>query len=101
MRQFRQFKITNVVALKEQNELQNVIHRINWLYESTLDGVDLAIPGIVNLPAPDPENFIESDNVTVEMLKEWVLNILGAEQLVKLDEILDTRLNEVVLDISQ
>lgn len=95
----RVFKINKVVALKEKNGLQNVINRVEWSYGNNVEGDSVLIKGVVNLQEPEPENFIDSESVSVDMLIEWINNTLSEKEINRLDTLLDNQLNEVVLDI--
>lgn len=95
----RKFNILKVVAKKQKEGLENVIHSVNWSYEH-IEGEDFAhLKGSSQLPEPDPDNFIASENVTIGMVIEWVEASLSEEGVVRLNTLLDNQLNEVVLDI--
>lgn len=96
----RVFKIDKVVALKEKNELQNVINRVEWSYGSSVEEDSVLIKGVVNLKEPTLENFVDSESVTLDMVIEWVKNTLGEDEVNRLNTLLDSQLNEVVLDIN-
>lgn len=95
----RKFKILKVVAKKQEEGLENVIHLVSWSYEH-IEGEDFAhLKGSSRLPEPDPNNFIASENVTIDMVIGWVEASLSEEGIARLNNFLDNQLNEVILNI--
>lgn len=98
----RNIKILEVVAKKQFNEFENVIHKVNWLYEHKNENDEneyACIHVFTQLQNPTSDNFVASENVTREMVKGWVESTLNEETLNRYNEHLDSKLNDIVLDI--
>ncbi len=66
-----------------ENTLENVVFQADWRYTATSqDGKYVEeIVGLASIPAPDPDNFIPFENLTEEVVSDWILNIVNIEQL--------------------
>lgn len=66
-----------------ENTLENVVFQADWRYTATSqDGKYVEeIVGLASIPDPDPDNFIPFENLTEEVVSDWVLNIVNIEQL--------------------
>lgn len=61
--------------------LENVIQTVHWRYKGTEDDISADVYGVVTLPAPDAENFIEWEDMTNAEVYSWLESILDVEQL--------------------
>ena len=98
----KNIKILEVIAKKQFNEFENVIHRVSWLYEHKNENDENEYASIhvsTQLQNPTTDTFIASENITKEIVKGWVEATLNEEILNRYNEYLDNKLNEVVLDI--
>jgi len=88
----KNWTISSVKAKVEQDGLQNVIHTIHWRLGKQ-DGEHYAdVYGSKSLPAPSPESFIPSDEVTKDLLISWLEASFEAEELESLNTKLDNQL---------
>jgi len=84
--------IASVKAQVEQDGLQNVIHTIHWRLGKE-DGDHYAdVYGSKSLAAPSADNFIPSEDVTLDMVKEWLEASFEAEELESLEANLDAQI---------
>ena len=89
----KNWTISSVKAQVEQDGLQNVIHTIHWRLGKQ-DGEHYAdVYGSKSLAAPSEDNFIPSEDVTLEMVKEWLEASFEAEELEALEANLDAQLD--------
>ena len=85
--------ISSVKAKVEQDGLQNVIHTIHWRLGKQ-DGEHYAdVYGSKSLAAPSADNFIPSEDVTLEMVKGWLEASFEAEELEALEANLTAQLD--------
>ena len=81
----KNWTISSVKAKVEQDGLQNVIHTIHWRLGKQ-DGEHYAdVYGSKSLAAPSPDNFIPSEDVTLEIIKGWLEASFEAEELESLE----------------
>ena len=100
----KNWTISSVKAKVEQDGLQNVIHTIHWRLGKQ-DGEHYAdVYGSKSLAAPSEDNFIPSEDVTLEMVKEWLEASFEAEELealeANLDAQLDAKINPTEVELS-
>ena len=100
----KNWTISSVKAKVEQEGLQNVIHTIHWRLGKQ-DGEHYAdVYGSKSLAAPSAENFIPSEDVTLEMVKEWLEASFEADELealeANLDAQLDAKINPTEVELS-
>jgi hypothetical protein len=92
----KNWTISSVKAQVEQDGLQNVIHTIHWRLGKQ-DGEHYAdVYGSKSLAAPSADNFIPSEDVTLEMVKGWLEASFEAEELEALESNLDAQLNSKI-----
>ena len=66
----------------KSGELEGVIYVIGFTYFA-MEG-DVIISSVqkeINVPKPDPNNFVPLNDVTLEMLESWTISIIDVEQL--------------------
>jgi len=100
----KNWTISSVKAKVEQDGLQNVIHTIHWRLGKQ-DGEHYAdVYGSKSLAAPSEDNFIPSEDVTLEMVKEWLEASFEAEELEALEANLtaqlDAKINPTEVELS-
>ena len=92
----KNWTISSVKAKVEQDGLQNVIHTIHWRLGKQ-DGEHYAdVYGSKSLEAPSEDNFIPSEDVTLEMVKGWLEASFETEELESLEANLDAQLNSKI-----
>ena len=92
----KNWTISSVKAKVEQDGLQNVIHTIHWRLGKQ-DGEHYAdVYGSKSLAAPSEDNFIPSEDVTLEMVKGWLEASFETEELESLEANLDAQLNSKI-----
>lgn len=64
--------IKNVDCIVSLNGLANIIKSVNWEYGNGT----VSITGTVELPEPDQNNFIPFEEITGDMVKEWIQKIV-------------------------
>ena len=64
--------ITNVELQKQENILQNVVITINWTLTASEGNYKTRESGTTNLQPPDPNNFIDYQNLTNDILVSWI-----------------------------
>ena len=89
----KNWTISSVKAKVEQDGLQNVIHAIHWRLGKQ-DGEHYAdVYGSKSLAAPSPNNFIPSEDVTLEMVKGWLESSFEMDELEALEANLTAQLD--------
>jgi len=89
----KNWTISSVKAKVEQDGLQNVIHTIHWRLGKQ-DGEHYAdVYGSKSLAAPSEDDFIPSEDVTLEMVKGWLEASFETDELEALEANLDAQLD--------
>lgn len=100
----KNWTISSVKAKVEQDGLQNVIHTIHWRLGKQDGEHYVDVYGSKSLAAPSPDNFIPSEDVTLEMVKGWLEASFKADELEALEANLtaqiDTKINPTEITLS-
>ena len=73
-----QWEIMNLHPQKSLDGLSDVISAISYVYRGTReDGVNAFVSGMLNLPTPNVESFIDYGNITRETIISWLENSLN------------------------
>lgn len=64
----------------------NIVKTINWTFTGTKNGKEYIIDGTQELPSPDEDNFIPFDEVNIDVLRGWLLDLIPVEQYYELVE---------------
>lgn len=88
----KNWTISSVKAQVEQDGLQNVIHTIHWRLGKEDGDHYVDVYGSKSLSAPSADDFIPSEDVTLDMVKEWLEASFEAEELESLEANLDAQL---------
>jgi hypothetical protein len=68
-----QWEIMNLHPKKSLDGLNDVISAITYVYRGTReDGVDGFVSGMLNLPTPNVESFINYSDITQETIISWL-----------------------------
>ena len=63
-------------------ELEGVIFAIGFTYFAMEgDTIISSVQKEINVPKPDPNNFVPLNDVTLQMLESWTMSIIDVEQL--------------------
>lgn len=73
------FKPLQVFVIPTLNGMANVIKRVVWEMEISSNGQTTKAVGEIVLPDPNPETYIETTEVTSEILKGWVMEANGGD----------------------
>jgi hypothetical protein len=66
----------------QEGDLEKVITNIHWRYSGTdEDGVSEETYGCQSVPSPNPEAFTAYEEVTKEMVEEWLESMMDMEEL--------------------
>jgi hypothetical protein len=49
----------------------------------------------IDLPAPDPNNFIPASTLTKQQMQQWAENILGPQKIAEMDDRIANKLKEI------
>ena len=63
-----EYLVTGMESYRSLYGLQDVITTVYW---RDADGVE----GETAIPPPDPDNFTAFDDVTPEMMQQWIINL--------------------------
>lgn len=93
----------NSLSVTDKNNLQKVIVLIEWerIASSTDKFGDLvteSYPGKIGLEDPDPDNFIQLENLQRELVESWIMQVQTPEDVMKIDEILHQRIIHKISD---
>lgn len=62
-----EYLVTGMESYDNLYGLQDVITTVYW----RKDGVE----GETKMPPPDPNNFTAFDDITIEMMQQWIINL--------------------------
>jgi hypothetical protein len=103
--------ISAVECKVKENNLEKVIQTIHWRYNGTNeDGVSHEMYGAEVLPEPDPNSFLDFNNVTESVAIEWLESIFSEitdnEEVSRLDsmkskiaEAIELAINPVIVTL--
>ncbi len=65
-----------------EDTLENVVFQADWRYTATSENEEYTEEsvGLASIPAPDPDNFTPFEDLTEQMVSDWILNIVDFEQ---------------------
>ena len=76
--------------------LENVVVIVNWVMSGT-DGIStVSYPGTNMVGGPNPNNFIEYPNLTMEEVMSWIPNPLSPAAMANIDQALALESNPPV-----
>lgn len=59
-----------------ENNLQNVVKKIYWIYRGEENGKVFEVAGETSLPSPDPQNFTSFENITTQWSIDSITDIV-------------------------
>ena len=78
-----------------QDGLSNVVTVVHWrVSKEDENGNSGYSYGTQNLPAPDPSNFTDWDNLDEFTVLSWVTNEMGEEQVAAIEASIDAQIAE-------
>lgn len=94
------WKINKLDVKKEQDGLTDVVYDIHYTYTGTSSDTDddgnaytASMIGAKKIEAPDPENYIQFDQLTKDQVVAWLEESLEVDEL---NNTLDTIISELV-----
>lgn len=92
--------ILNLECKTLENGLSNVVSRINLKCVGTMthNGEEYIteLSGPLDVPSPDPNNFIPYESLTKEQVISWITGIMGEQSLQEIYDRLQNNLNEQI-----
>lgn len=89
-----QIYVQPVQNIDEDSELINVITKIDWRYEATSEtGTITNFTGVKMMGSPNPESFVNYNDVTYEMAQDWCR--LSEDEELRVYEVLDNQINNI------
>lgn len=59
-----------------ENNLQNVVKKIYWIYRGEENGKVFEVAGETSLPSPDPQNFTSFENITTQWSIDAITDVV-------------------------
>jgi hypothetical protein len=76
------WEIANLEVKPSANGLQNIVKKIHWVYVvRNENGAAEHTFGVVDVPDPNPESFIQYEQISEEMVISWLKTQLDEESL--------------------
>ena len=70
-----------IVKAEPENEMEDIISVVHWRITAISDdNFTESLIGSMNCGEPNPENFVAFDEVTKDMVKDWVFEAAGGGQ---------------------
>jgi hypothetical protein len=89
------WNITKLICKTDNASLTNVVYRIMWeCKKQDVSGTFVFETGMCTLPQPDPNDFIQFNNLTKTNVVSWVHLVLGQDYLNTIETRLTARLTE-------
>ena len=79
------------------NGITNVVKTVHWRYHGTDGTVNTSVYGSVGLESPDPDDYIQYANLTMNTVTEWVVSALAQSNTTV--ESLQNSINTQITDI--
>lgn len=82
----------------QQDQYPNVVYNVHWRYNATTGSYTAESYGMRSLQPYNSESgsFIPFDQLTKEIITEWVENSIGTSSLAQMKSYLDTRIDEQI-----
>ena len=92
----KKFIIKEIETINSINGLKDVINLIRWQYIGISDNYAVGLDGFTYLDKPVKKNFIKFDNITKEIVIDWILQDVSINDLdINLDDQADKLLNPI------
>ena len=89
------WKISAMDYAVSQDGLANVVTTVHWrVSKEDENGNSGSSYGAQGLPAPDPSNFTDWDNLDEFTVLSWTTNEMGAEQVAAIEASIDAQITE-------
>jgi len=90
------FIIKEIETINTLNGLKDVINFIRWQYKGQADQYLVSVDGYTYLDKPVKKNFIKFDEITKDIVIEWILQDVSISDLdINLDDQADKILNPI------
>jgi hypothetical protein len=73
------WEIESLEILESDNDFENIIKAINWIYYLEIDNKTFKTTGIYQVPPPEVNNFKNLELITEEELINWLESTLSLE----------------------
>ena len=89
------WKVSAMDYAVSQDGLSNVVTNVHWLVSKEDENGNSGYSyGTQNLPAPDPNNFTDWDNLDEFTVLSWTTNEMGEEQVAAIEFSIDAQIAE-------
>ena len=89
------WKVSAMDYAVSQDGLSNVVTTVHWrVSKEDENGNTGSSYGTQGLPAPDPSNFVEWDNLDEFTVLSWTTNEMGDEQVASIESGIDAQIAE-------
>jgi hypothetical protein len=89
------WKVAALDYAVSQDGLSNVVTNVHWtVSKEDENGNSSYSYGTQGLPAPDPSNFTDWDNLDEFTVLSWVTNEMGEEQVAAIEASIDAQIAE-------
>ena len=75
-------------VMLHEGALDNVVYVVHWRLTGQDENVQSSVYGSVQVPAPDPENFIPFESLTKSQVQNWVEELLGESSIIQYKQML-------------
>ena len=90
------FIIIEIETINTLNGLKDVVNLIRWQYKGQADQYIVSIDGYTYLDKPVKKNFVKFDEITKDIVIEWILQDVSINDLdINLDDQADKILNPI------
>lgn len=90
------FSIDIIDIIKEIEFCTNVAHSVSWTMYAAEGEESFSIYGKTMLNLPDNSNFVKYENLTKDLVKNWVFDILGETKISEIKEMLSKGLKDKI-----
>lgn len=75
--------VSSLECVPSRDELTNIIQTVHWRLSATDDTDDISAEtyGAQTLPDPDPEQYSEYEDITLETVVEWLEGQMDVEKI--------------------
>lgn len=89
--------VVGLDVARSQDDLLDVVVQVTWALTATNpDGLSFTCQRQIQLDAPEPASYTPYDQVTFEMVVQWVKDTLGPEQLSDIEGRLDKAIEDIL-----
>jgi hypothetical protein len=76
------WEIVALECIVDSNGLHNAVDAVHWRYHGTnSNNITASYIGVTNVGQPNPEEFIDYENLTTEIVAQWLETIVSLEDI--------------------